>query len=179
MIKTMTSKRIIFVPLLITLLSINFACKKTTVVSVEDIALSSQANSKAVGASANELLSGTKPKLIIEVQYMKGFQLQQQSVTNLVNFLQSHVNKPGGVQVIQKEIPENGAETKGLSDIAKIEQQYRTAFNTDDQVSVHVLVTNSQYTTANVLGIAYRNTSVCLFGKTIQQNSEASGKFQG
>jgi hypothetical protein len=39
-----------------------------------------------------------------------------------------------------------------------------------------VLYTNGQYTNAQTLGIAYRNTSVALFGKTIRDNSGAIGQ---
>ncbi len=44
-------------------------------------------NNKSVGASAKELLVATKPKLVIEINYMPGYQLQPASVTNLVVFL--------------------------------------------------------------------------------------------
>jgi predicted Zn-dependent protease len=145
------------------------SCYKTIVLSVEDFPLSSSANNKEIGASAKELLTQAKPKLLIEIQYMPGYRLEQQTIITLTNFLRTHLNKSGGIQVIEKEIPETGADVKSLADIAKIEQQYRTAFNTDDQVAVNVLVTNSFYTTNKVFGSAFRNTSICLFGKKIQQ----------
>ncbi len=147
------------------------SCNKTIVLSVEDFPLSSSANSKEIGASARELLTLTKRKLFVEIQYMPGYRLEQQTIANLTNFLRTHLNKGGGIQIVEKEIPETGADIKGLADIAKIEQQYRTAFNTDDQIAVNILVTNSFYTTNKVLGTAFRNTSICLFGKKIQQHS--------
>ena len=147
------------------------SCSKGDEISPADIPLLNSANNNKVGASARELLDKTKPKLLVEIQYMPGYQLQEQTIRNFTSFLRAYLNKPGGIEVTQKEIPETGAVTKSLIDVARIEQQYRTAFNTDDQVSVHVLVTNSGYTTNKVLGIAFRNTSLCLFGKTIHQNS--------
>ena len=146
-------------------------CTKAPVFSVEDFPLSNSANNNGIGASAKELLTATKTKLLVEVQYMRGYQLQQQTITNLKNFLQTYLNKPGGIVVTQSEIPETGSEIYNLADIAKIEQQYSTAFNTIDQVSVNVLITNGVYTSGHVLGVSFRNTSICMFGKIIQQRS--------
>ena len=73
--------------------------------------------------------------------------------------------------ITENEIPGTGSEIYGLGDIARIEQQYRTAFNTNDQVSVYVLITNGLYRTGNVFGAAFRNTSICMFGKIIHQRS--------
>jgi hypothetical protein len=148
---------------------VTVACNKANVLSVEDFPLLNSANNNGIGTSARELLTGTKPKLLIEIQYMPGYQLQQQTIINLSSFLKTYINKTD-IQVIQKEIPETGADIKSLADIARIEQQCRTTFNTNDQVSVYVLVTNSFYKTDNVLGAAFRNTSVCMFGKIIQQH---------
>ena len=164
-------KRFYYKIIIILAFIVTGSCSKTDEISLADIPLSSGANNNGVGASARELLDGTKRKLLIEIQYMPGYELQQQTIRNLTTFLRAHLNKPGGIAVTQEQIPEIGADTKSLIDVARIEQQYRTAFNTDDQVSVNVLVTNSRYTTNKVLGIAFRNTSVCLFGKTIQQSS--------
>ena len=41
---------------------------------------------------------------------------------------------------------------------------------------VYVLFTDASYEVANVLGVAYRNTSVVLFGKTIRSNSGGLGQ---
>ena len=146
-------------------------CTKAPVFSVEDFPLSNSANNNGIGASAKEMLTAIKPKLLVEIQYMPGYQLQQQTITNLKNFLRTYLNKPGGIVVIQSEIPETGSEIYSLADIAKIEQQYRTAFNTNDQVSVNVLITNGVYTNGHVLGVSFRNTSICMFGKIIEQRS--------
>ncbi len=44
-------------------------------------------------------------------------------------------------------------------------------------MAVNILYTNGQYTgSANTLGIAYRNTSIALFGKTIHDNSGGVGQ---
>ena len=125
-------------------------------------------NNKAVGASAKELLTAGKPKLVIEINYMPGYQLQSSSVNNLITFFTTYLNKPGGVQVVEKQVEAAINDPLSITDLALIEQKNRTAFNSESQVAIYFLVTNGGYSTPNVLGVAYRNTSMCLFGKTIQ-----------
>lgn len=133
-------------------------------------------NNKTVGASAKELLTVGKPKLVIEINYMPGYQLQSASLNNLTNFFATYLNKPGGVQVIEKQVEAATDNPLSITDISLIEQKNRTAFNSDSQVALYFLITNSGYSTPNVLGVAYRNTSMCLFGKTIQSNSGGIGQ---
>jgi hypothetical protein len=79
------------------------------------------------------------------------------------------MNKPGGVQIWQKEIPASTSATLTTTDLANIEKEHRTAYSTSKQVAVYVLVTNGSFTDVNTIGCAYLNTSLSLFGKTIQQ----------
>ena len=44
------------------------------------------------------------------------------------------------------------------------------------QLGVYFLYTDGGYTEGNVLGIAFRNTSMCIFGKTIHDNSGGIGQ---
>src|SRR4030095_6546174 len=43
-------------------------------------------------------------------------------------------------------------------------------------IALYILYTNGNYTDNNVLGIAYKNTSVVLFGKKINDNSGGLGQ---
>ncbi|MBC7387838.1 MAG: hypothetical protein H7329_01380 [Opitutaceae bacterium] len=133
-------------------------------------------NNKGVGGSAKDLLLASKPKLVVEIHYMKGFALETASVDNLKTFLQTYLNKPGGIQVVQSEIPAVATNPLSLADVIQLEKNYRTVFTTSDQVAIHFLITNSSYTSSGVLGIAYLNTSLCLFGKTIHDNTGGVGQ---
>jgi len=64
--------------------------------------------------------------------------------------------------------------TQGVIDI---EKQNRTVFTTGSQLEIYLLITDGSYTSGNVLGIAYRNTSMCLFGKIIHDNSGGVGRL--
>jgi len=132
---------------------------------------------RTVGASANELLSGNKYRsLKIEVQYMKGFSPDIPALTHFKNFLSTYLNKPNGIFIVTKEITPSANTTFGLNDITTTDNQNRSVFSSGDQIALYILYTNGNYTDNTVLGMAYRNTSVVLFGKTIHDNSGGIGQ---
>lgn len=133
-------------------------------------------NDRSPGASANDILSSTRyTSLKIEIQYMQGFQPEAATISHLTGFLTNLLNKPDGIEIVQKQIPASGA-TLSVQDITNIEKEHRTVFTNGNQLGVYVLFTNGEYTNKNVLGVAYRNTSMCLFGKTIHDNSDGIGQ---
>lgn len=146
-------------------------CKKetTSVVLSGPVGINDHRN---VGASSGELLSATAyTSLVVELQYGPGMQLQDQTVTNLRSFLEQRLNKPGGIAIQTKPVGSIGKAAVTTSDINAFTDQNRTAYTDGDRITVYVYITDAGFSTANVAGIAYRNTSVCLFGKTIQSNS--------
>jgi hypothetical protein len=151
-----------------------FACKKVTVttVTLPDLSGGNGENEKPVGASARGLLTAIDyPQMDIQISYMPGMQLQAQSVNNLIAFLNTYLNKPGGITVTETAMHASGQSVMNVNDLGLHESHYRTAYTTNTKIAVHILVTDAAYENANVLGLAYRNTSIALMGKTIQQNS--------
>ncbi|MEP6927493.1 MAG: hypothetical protein ABI834_07645 [Ginsengibacter sp.] len=145
--------------------------------NVTGLAPINSANNKTTGASANDLLtSGNFNTVKIEIQYMTGYQPDAASINNLTSFLGSLVNKTGGITVTQQQIAPGGKAFYTINDIATIEQKNRVTFNSSNQLSVYILITDGAYNEPSVLGIAYRNTSLCLFGKTIFDNSGGIGQ---
>ena len=129
-------------------------------------------NTKVIGASANDLLSAAKYSSVkIEIQYMPGFQPDAAGINNLVAFLNSLVNKPGGISVIQTQIPSANKVVLSLAEIASIEKANRTVFTSGSQLGIYFLYTDGNYTQSNVLGLAYYNTSIAVMGKTVHDNS--------
>ena len=95
-------------------------------------------NDKAVGSSGRDLLSSKNfTTLNIEVQYMTGFDPDAASLNNLSSFLDSLINKPGGIMISQKEIPADEHSLYTINDIASIEQKDRTAYNSGNQLAVY------------------------------------------
>ena len=132
---------------------------------------------RPAGASANELLSDARFKSVkVEIQYMAGFEPNGSSLAHLQNLLSTLINKPGGINIITKEIPSAASTQLSMSQILDIENNNRTAFTIGDQFAVYILFTNGNFTDNNVLGAAYRNSSMVVFGKNIQDNSGGIGQ---
>lgn len=161
---------------LVFLLSLFIGCSKKDSDYVNNPGASDLHN-KAVGASANELLSSSKYTSVkVEVQYMSGYQPDGAALTHLQAMLGAVVNKPGGISIVTKEIPASSNTTLSVNDVIQIEKNNRTVFTSGNQLGLYILYTNGNYTENNVLGVAYRNTSVALFGKKIQDNSGGLGQ---
>ena len=151
------------------------ACKKETTFSNNPGA--DDLHNKAVGYSANQLLSsGTYKSLKIEVQYMTGYAPDASALGHLQNILNTYLNKPSGISIVTKEISLSSSATLSIDQVRTIEEQNRTVFTTDDQLGVYFLYTNGDFTDNKVLGAAFRNTSMVIFGKTIHDNSGAIGQ---
>jgi len=123
-----------------------------------------------VGASAVDLLRATKYKSItIELQYLETAFMPEPSVlTHLTTMLETRLNKPGGITIVEKEIKPSQY-TFGLDQIRSIEETSRTIFTEEDNLSVYILYLNGNYAAdSSVLGAAYRNTSIVIFGKTVE-----------
>ena len=134
-------------------------------------------HNKAVGFSANQLLSaGTYKSLKIEVQYMTGYAPDAAALNHLQNVLSNYLNKPSGITIATKEISASSSTTLSIDQVRKIEEDNRTVFTTGDQIGVYFLYTNGSFTDDKVLGAAFRNTSMVLFGKKIHDNSGGLGQ---
>lgn len=129
-------------------------------------------NNRSVGASANELLSVTKYQSInLQIQYMPGFAPDITALNNVVVFLNTIINKPGGISITQSQIASSGKAILTLSELNEIEKNNRTVFTSGTAVGIYLLFTDSKYSDLNAVGLAYRNTSMAIFGKTVEESS--------
>jgi hypothetical protein len=151
-------------------------CKKETTTFSNNPGANDLHN-KSVGFSANQLLSSTTYKsLKIEIQYMPNYVPDAAALTHLQNVLNTYINKPSGIVIVTKEIPASSSPILSIDQVRTIEEQNRTVFTSGDQLGVYILYTNGKFTDNNVLGAAYRNTSMVIFGKTIHDNSGGLGQ---
>lgn len=140
--------------------------------SKKDSTTSSSLNNKAVGASAKDFLTASTYNTVnVQLQYMPGYAPDPGALNNLVTWLDMLLNKPGGIHISESPIAASGRTVFALADINQLEQNSRTQFNAGNSLSVYIVYLDAPYTTANVLGIAYRNTSLAVFGPTITSNS--------
>ncbi|MEO6537344.1 MAG: hypothetical protein ABIT07_12555 [Ferruginibacter sp.] len=129
-------------------------------------------NSLGVGASSADFLSTSKYQSInLEIQYMPGYAPDAAALGNLTTFLNSLLNKPGGINITQKQIPSTGNTSLTQAQVYEIEKSNRTVFTTGTAIGVYFLFTDAAYTDPKILGISYKNTSMALFGKTVHDNA--------
>ncbi|MDQ6609023.1 MAG: hypothetical protein M3Y85_04300 [Bacteroidota bacterium] len=142
------------------------ACKKDKVPGHLDY--------QTLGTAANSLLSSSNYSILqIEIDYMPGYTPDAMALTNLVNFLNARINKTGGVQVITRQINSGNAQSLSLSDIVSIEKNNRIYFTGGNVMGVYILITDGYSANMNTFATAYWNTSYCIFGKAINDNSGA------
>src|SRR4051794_15292735 len=78
------------------------ACKKESSNTTE---LPNTYSNQSVGASANHLLSSAgATALKVEIQYMSGYTPDARAVSHFEGLLNSILNKPAGISIVQTEI---------------------------------------------------------------------------
>lgn len=141
--------------------------------------INKSANLKALGASANDLLSDARfNSLNIEVVYVTGFKPSDAALNTMVQFLNKHSFKPDGISVTTRAVASSNKAPFSIEEIAQIEADERTSYNAGDEISVYIYVADgSNENDENnkvVLGSAFRNTSIVLYGKTINNIANSS-----
>lgn len=159
------------------------ACSKdeeSGVTDEEENIVSTVANRQATGSSANDLLSdNTYTSMIIEVVYAEGFEPTENALNNFISFLENRTYKPNGITVEKRSIPSPGKETYSIEDIADIEREHRTHYNTDNQIAVWAYFSDgksdgdSETDNTVVLGAAYWNTSFVIYQETVEGFSDS------
>lgn len=153
------------------------SCSKSSTSYVNNPNAPDYLHNRSVGASAKELLASTTyQSLKIEILYMTGFAPDAAAINHLQTTLAGLLNKPSGITIVTKEISVASNTTLSVDDVIQIEKNNRTVFTSGSQIAVAVLYTNGNYTDPNVLGVAYKNTSVVLFGKKMHDNSGGIGQ---
>lgn len=157
------------------LVSVLFSCRKETNVSNTGF---SQANNLPLGQSAHDLLSsGTYGALNIEIQYAPNMRPQDQSITNLISFLNTYLNKPGGINFTLTQGSPADSANVAIPTAASMEDRHRTAFTSGSTIAVYIYFADAGYTPqANVIGVAYRNTSIIVYEKSIQSKTGGFGQ---
>lgn len=155
------------VPLLFSLVLFAQCSKKDTAATT-----TTNLNTKSVGASAKDFLSAsTYTSINVQLQYMPGFAPNAAALSNLTNFLNALINKPSGISFSQTPIAASGKSVFSIEDVSALEKTNRTQFTNGNVLSVYIVYVDAPFTTANILGAAYRNTSLVIFGPTVTNSS--------
>jgi predicted Zn-dependent protease len=132
-------------------------------------------NSKArTGESAEQFLqSDTFSNLEIEIDYMEGYAPTPEALNSLESFLNERLNK-NNITINTTEIPARGESAYSTDMITTIEEDERDNYTEAGSSTLHayIVIVDGEYKdNSNVLGIAYWNTSMALFGETINNIS--------
>lgn len=136
-------------------------------------------NSEApTGDSAASYLQGDQyTSLQIEIDYMQGYAPTQEALNSLEIFLQNRLNK-SSITISLNEIPARNEGPYTTEDVDRIEDEVRDNFTEagSSTLHAHILILDGDYDDggqdqSNVLGIAYWNTSMALFGSRIEDIS--------
>jgi len=126
-----------------------------------------------VGASASDLLNSSQYRsLVVELQYLSDdYKPSNEALDHFKTFLEQHLNKPNGISVVSSQIKPSTV-SFGLEQIKSIEETSRTRFTEGSELAIYILYLNGYYAEDSlVLGAAYRNTSIVVFGKSINDFS--------
>jgi hypothetical protein len=130
-------------------------------------------NQNAPGESARAFLNDEDfTRLDIEIDYMEGFQPTQDALNSLQSFLEARLNK-SQINISTSAIPAEGQNAYTTEDIRNLEEENRNTFTdaSGNTLNAYFIIVDGQSDQSNVLGIAYFNTSMALFGETVDNIS--------
>lgn len=140
---------------------------------------STASNNLSLGSSAKDLLDDSKfTSLKIEVVYVQGFEPSAEALKDLTGFLGDLLHKPQGITVETVPIPSPGGGKYTLDQIKKIEQENRSYYNSGGQLSVYIFYADGKSSSGDssgeVLGTAYKNTSMVIYAGTMRELTDFS-----
>lgn len=166
-----------FFPFLLLLLlgSLPLSCDDQPTGSENDISYS---HSTEPGTAAGDLITDeTFTRLVVEIDYMEGYEPQAEAIQSLESFLGTWLDKSDITVRAPSEIPGGGQESYSPTEVRELEQEHRDSFSDRETgtLNLYTLILDGEYSQSNVLGIAYYNTSMALFGATIAETSGGIG----
>lgn len=131
--------------------------------------------------TANDFLSDRNyDKLVLEIQAVGGFHPDSQTIAALQTFLEQRLHKPGGISIVLTSIASPGKTAYSQADIEAIEKASRTQKTKEGTLTAYLLCLDGDYASntgnTKALGIAYANTAMAIFEKTIRDYSGGLGE---
>jgi len=108
----------------------------------------------------------------VEVAYVTGFEPSPSTLANLKSFLEQRTHKPNGISIFTRAVSSSGKAPFNINEIAEIEKEIRTTYNAGDEIAVFIYFADgsneNDTNTKKVVGSAYRNTSMVIYGATVK-----------
>lgn len=136
--------------------------------------------SKGPGQSAQDYVNDSKFKSVtVEILHMESAKPTANAVSNLKSFLENFLDKTT-IGFVYTSIPDGSKSSYSFDEIRGMELEHRTVFNSGDNLSACLFFVDADFSgngeNGSVLGVAYNNTSMAVFEKTLKDNT--GGIFQ-
>ncbi len=129
------------------------------------------------GASNEAFITSDEyDELVLEIQYMPGVEPRQESIDNLQEFLEKHLDKASVTILPPQEIPSGEQDSYTANEVRDLENEHREIFTEGSTLASYAIFLDGEFDNGNVLGIAYYNTSTAYFGETIDRISGGIGQ---
>ena len=129
-----------------------------------------------LGISARDILSADAyTSLELEVNYMPGYLPDDAVINHVRNYLTELTNKPVGITYVPAQFSRMVNSPMALQDVVNLEKLVRTRFTRSQTLAIHIMIVDAEYSTSDVLGISYWNTSMCVFGRAVTKFSGRPG----
>lgn len=123
-----------------------------------------------LGRNARLYLSAEVPKLVIEVDAVKGAEPSDAALATLRERLAEITDKPGGVELLATETFSNDRTRWSEDDIIAVQRAQRDRFSTPTAIVLYVLSVRGTYAANDdALGLAYSSSAFVLFTEHIRQ----------
>jgi hypothetical protein len=126
------------------------------------------------------LSEDTYKSLTVEVIAVEGHEPNATALVNLESFLESRLNKSQGINITQKTIPSPENISFSANDLRSLEDKQRTQYTQNENLTAYIFYADQEYAgntnESKVIGLAYGSTSMCIFEKTVDDNSGGLGQ---
>lgn len=131
---------------------------------------------RTLGTAARDILSASPyTALELEVNYMPGYLPDDAVINHVKNYLTELTNKPVGITYIPAQFSRTVSNPITLNEVVNLEKSIRNRFTRSQTLAIHIMIVDAEYSTSDILGISYWNTSMCVFGKTVTKFSGRPG----
>jgi hypothetical protein len=120
-----------------------------------------------VGSNTHLYLSRKIPKLVVEIDAVKGYEPATSALLILRDRLARVVDKPGGITVLPtRVIPKTEQSDPDHSVMENTEKKYRQHHSTASAIVLYILYSDGR--SGNVIGAAYSSSAYVVFKQNIQ-----------
>ncbi|MGM0545647.1 MAG: hypothetical protein ACQEST_02905 [Bacteroidota bacterium] len=130
------------------------------------------------GTAANDFLADSSFKhLVVEVDYMPGYEPNAEALDSLEAFFEQRLHKNSVTIKEPTEIKSRNQETYSANDVRDIESEERSTFSQGDTLAAYFMIVDGDYSEQDLMGIAYFNTSNAFFGPAYDEASSGPGSI--